>query len=207
MAVDLAKWKRTLQREFMRSPAKTGTLLAMLPVAGYFIVPLFVKTSPTTASSTDSAPVSLVAPVVAAESTAATSEVSWRQLATLLAEDARMHPTAAVGPRDPFRPVASFAKPEDEGPNGTKPVVDPRQTPQDFGLQLTATIVGQTRRLATINGHLYPESAEIPVPAAATAPEATTSEPIRFTLRSVAKDHVTLERDGKQFELKVFGLP
>jgi hypothetical protein len=210
--VSLGKFKKTLHREFTRNPAKSFTLLALIPVAGYFIIPPLWNLLPTAKGgkpSTPSTP-SFVA-VAGSEQVAAVNGPlpmpRWQDVAVWMLQDARMKPATAVRTRDPFRPAAKpdLAQEDQEHLAGTERTATVASIrPEDCGLALTATIVGTTKRLATINGRLYAENASVqfdfPGASAASPPDNA------FVLKTVTKNHVVLERHGELFKLRLAGM-
>jgi hypothetical protein len=205
--VSLGKLKRTLHREFTRNPAKTYTLLALLPLAGYFVGPLLWKQLPSRGGESSPG-----APAVVAEqgSLAVASGPPpiprWQDLAEWMRQDSRMRPAAARSARDPFRPARTVAV-RTEAERQPRPSAA-SQRPEDVGLQLMATIVGPTRRLATISGRLYTEDSRVPAQGARIAPAA---EPLPddqvFVLKTIARGYVVLERHGELFRLPIVREP
>jgi hypothetical protein len=208
--VNLGKLKRTLERDFKRNPAKTGVLLALLPVAAYFIGPLFWKMIPKTGS--DGATVgsvalpaanSLVPPANATSPRAA----PWHEVAAQIASDSRMTSAAVAGLRDPFQGEEKVLVQLAEQPIEPAQEVteDPNEEtrPEDFGLQLTATIVGEHLRLATINGKQYRENAKLPILQSAEGAPNDIQGGAAFVVKRVAKKYVVLEREGKLYQLQL----
>src|SRR5687767_10500504 len=116
--MSLQKLKRTLHREFTRNPAKSCTLLALLPVAGYFIAPLVWKQFPGTKGSGVAQATQIVVTDVASEAatTIAAPQASarWHEIAKWIEKDARMKPATFASVRDPFSPMTKTAEPDDE---------------------------------------------------------------------------------------------
>ena len=207
------KLKRTIERDFKRNPAKTGVLLALLPLAMYFIGPLCWKMLPKKGPETASvgtialAPANSVSQLPNATTTAKKDTARWHDVATQIATDTRMTSAALGGLRNPFEGegnlTINLAARETE--IATEPASDDQETsrPEDFGLQLTATIVGKHVKLATINGKQYRENAKLPIlhgsDSAATAANANSA----FIVKRVAKKYVVLERKGKLYQLQL----
>jgi hypothetical protein len=211
--MSLGKLKRTLHREFMRNPAKSATLLALIPVAGYFIAPLLWKQLPFAKGGKPSQPSFVAAagaPIAGEPIAAVTGPLSlprWQDVAEWIIQDKRMRPSTTVSLRDPFRPT-STSKDDQPGVEAESTAPAPSAAsmrPEDCGLQLTATIVGTTKRLATINGRLYSENALVGIdnhPGFSAEPPRADNA---FVLKTVAKSHVVLERHGEQFQLRIAG--
>lgn len=210
------KLKRSLQREFKRNKAKTCVLLALLPVAGYFVGPVVWKMLPhsksrgpaaeaaTATSPTATASFVNVVPTV---SVAVPATAAWHDAADWIASDARMTAAPASGLRNPFQIAVNELQRsagQESDHDARKEVSEELRRPEDFGLQLTATIVGSRLRLATINGKQYRENATVMISNMEEAP----SDPITtlvpgFVLKTVAKKHVVLEREGKLYQLQL----
>lgn len=199
--VNLAKVKKGLQKELMRNPAKTATLLALLPLAAYFIVPLVWKKDAKTGGNVALA-AAIVAPTAApfAASNFQPGIPDWRQTSQWLAQDSRLRPRRDFGERNPFAgatpPPVEESEPEavDESVGTAAPV-----TPAELGLQLSATVIGPRTRLATINGRTYAERAQIRIKQMAGDDG---SQPVlTMELRSVAKNFVVLEYGGGIYRL------
>jgi hypothetical protein len=213
--VDFGKLKRTMVREFQRSPAKTCVLLGMLPVAGYFIGPLIWKqVRPTkTPALAVARPVEIAAasPVggAVAGATAGAAAVTWKDAATWMEMDSLMQATIPPAARNPFQQAKSEqdlanAKNASAGQLGQENALDNETRPEDLGLRLTATMVGNRIRIATINGKQYQENALINA-AAGGAPEVN-AKPLggdAFVLKLVDRKFVILERNGKTYQLQL----
>jgi len=209
--VSLGKLKRTLHREFTRNPAKSCTLLALLPVAGYFIGPLVWKQLPGAKApeSTQMAQV-LVTDIASATVSIGTGSATgpqplptWQQVARWIEQDARMKPSTTVSLRDPFCPISKPLEQESEQKKQNEQAVPSAASlrPEDCGLELTATIVGTAKRLATISGRLYSENARIHWGDTPGSPQASSPTDDPFVLKTVAKNYVVLERHGESFQL------
>ncbi len=209
--------KRSLHRELTRNPAKSATLLALIPVAGYFIGPLVWKQLPFSKGGTTNQPTFLaVADNGASATTTATGTVAvaspqslprWQDVAEWIGQDARMKSSTAVRIRDPFQPVSNAAELQRNAEQKAEqePVAAASVRPEDCGLELTATIVGRAKRLATINGRLYSESARVNFENNDRSQAKTPQADNAFILQTVAKNYVVLERHGELFRLPIVG--
>lgn len=207
-----ARLKRILEREFKRNPAKTCVLLALLPVAAYFILPLVWQPFAGGKPSGPSVVQASIAPVAAVTADAnvpgpTVSEKSWHQVAGSIAADPRMKAAPVMGLRNPFerdlsalQAAAAEQKEQAQEPVEVRP--QPRR-PEEFGLQLSATIVGSQLRLATINGRQYRENSAVAIPQDHSGQEGTQLSPTAnsFMLKTVTKKFVVLEREGKLYRL------
>ena len=193
---------------------KTATLLALLPVAAYFILPLIWKQIPGSKESS-SQQASFVVPtaIAGSGSMAATPQTAlqtlqhWQEIAAWIAKDARMKSADAPDSRNPFQratKVASVEAPPEQKGNEQN-LMPPKLRPEEFGLQLTVTIIGPAKRMATINGRLYPENATIKVNHGEGSETANATTDQSFVLKTVAKSHVMLERDGQLYRLSLAG--
>jgi hypothetical protein len=131
----------------------------------------------------------------------------WQAVAEWIASDLRMRPAPPQGVRNPFQRFAAQPGTADagspEGSTGPRTSSDGRRLdPSDLGLRLTATIVGDRVRMATINGKPYRENARITFPGedASQDPGQISQEPA-LILKSVDRKFVLLERDGQLFRL------
>jgi hypothetical protein len=205
--VSLGKLKRSFQREMARSPGKVWTLLALLPVAGYFIVPLIWKQLPVSKDQSATGP-SVAAATVATipELVGSATSFRWQEVASWMAQDVRMKSASASELRNPFQKVITPEELARKAELEAKEKIQaaPSLRPEDLGLQLTATIVGQGKRFATINGRLYAEGARVRIGQGVMAPAAG-SDQEAFVLKTVAKNYVLLERRGKPFRLQIAG--
>lgn len=214
--MSLSRLKRTLQREFMRNPAKSVTLLALLPVAGYFVGPVIWRQLP---SGTKGEQVSSKPSFLAAAGTEQMAVPSdkptapgWQDLAEWIALDLRMKPGVLATSRDPFHPVLeSKNQVANAGPEEPKqPSAARSLRPEDCGLELTATIVGPSRQLASISGRLYSRDARVRLGDHNANTLDSQVEPAddgddAFVLKSIEKTHVVLERQGERFRLTIRG--
>jgi hypothetical protein len=211
--MSLSQLKRTLQREFKRNPAKSITLLALLPVAGYFIGPVLWKQLPSgkkgeQVSSKPSFLAAAGAEVVAVPNDKPAAP-GWQDLADWISLDVRMKSGTIATSRDPFHPIPeSSPQVAEAGPAiAEQSPVAASLRPEDCGLELTATIVGPTRQLASISGRLYSRDARVKFgDFHSKSPDSQAERPDdAFVLKSIAKTHVVLERQGEQFLLTIRG--
>ena len=205
--MNVGKLKRVAIKEFTRSPAKTGILLAMLPVALYFCVPLTLgtiqKSSPAT-SPAEKVVKQAAFVLPASKDQAATPqrvERRWIEVARSLADDLLAVPARIpVEARNPFlargREVALTDSKKDDR---TRVARDPIR---ELGLRLNATIIGQRSGLATINGKTYRTGDTIPVVIDADLPTgAVTTVPLQ--LSEVGRRSVVLQMGGHLYRLQL----
>jgi hypothetical protein len=183
-------------------------LLALLPVAGYFIVPLVWKKGPSKSpGSVAILPTAQIAapPAVVKEAATATE---WFKVAAQIAKDTKMKPAPAQGVRNPFhlaiaKTDTAIVEMSDSASNKSTRKADRELTVEDLGLRLTSTIVGDRIRMATINGKPYRENARIALSRSrevAADPSQPLNEPM-LVLKSVDRKFVVLEHEGKLFRL------
>jgi hypothetical protein len=226
--VNVGKLKRVAIKEFTRSPAKTGILLAALPIALYFCVPLLFgalkKSSPSNGGS-GLAKVSNSAAFVLPASTKQVAtprrvEQGWVEVAHSLANDLLAVPASIPSDaRNPFftrghdladellasvyedeRIVLPGTKDELAKPVDQTPVA--RNPIRELGLELNATMVGQRSRLATINGTTYGQGETIPVIVdQGMAAGVVTTVPLEVA--HVHRRFVVLKMDGYQHRLQL----
>ncbi|MGE0758307.1 MAG: hypothetical protein AB7O38_14865 [Pirellulaceae bacterium] len=216
------KWHRTMVREFQRSPGKSLLLVAMLPIAAYFVGPLVWKSLPSARGSVS--PATVTKALVAASpfvpcldgdtASKSSSPASWHELREWMQQDRRMRSAPFQGLRDPFRAVAAVASPtevadaeeertEASGKDTPLSELKPDLSPEELGLHLTATIIGKRIRMATINGKPYRERATIDVSAENRRRDDDSLPSASFVLKSVQRKSVTLERNGALYELEL----
>ncbi|MFV1967749.1 MAG: hypothetical protein ACC628_20150 [Pirellulaceae bacterium] len=215
--MNAAKIKKVVYREFTKSPAKTGFLLAMCPIALYFVVPLLLpEKSPKIKAGTDQRALVVPSdrppfmPAVETIPTETAARPAWQELLCWTEQDPLMRPAEWQSEwRDPFHAIRSEPVDDVEEEEETAPepaavqVVD--KTPEDLGITLTATVVGPQLRLATINKQTYREHDLIPVEEDSDdSLEPRVREPTAgFTLLKVDRRSVLLSRNGKEFELSI----
>lgn len=152
---------RILHKEFTRSPGKTAILLAMLPVAAYFIVPLFRSAEPKRAKVLLPSAVQLAPPaaLTAAIAVPPGDGDDWRSLYERIQADPYYRPATVTAVRNPFlfpdRKEELLLAEESDADEESETQPAPRP-PAD--LRLTGIVWGQGTRLATINGRTYAES-------------------------------------------------
>ena len=210
--MELGQLKRKVGREFRKSPAKTVVLIAICPVALYFVVPLFLPGKP---KIDDAQRVKVIAPNInsfttpvanIAPVTAVSLGPNWEQLIGWIDADLRRKSgTIAADQRNPFQapPVdsADNAAVNDDPPDES--VDTPTFTQETFdamGLKLTGTLVGRHSRSATISGRRYAEGAT--VTATPNERRAIAGEHA-LVLKQVGPRHAILEIDSVQFRLEL----
>lgn len=227
--MNVEKLKRVAIKEFKRSPAKTGFLLLMIPVALYFCVPLLFGALKKSSPSSGAAAVAAVPQNASFVSPAATNALvtpsrvgpSWVEVSRSLDGDALAMPAGiAASARNPFAAIKrkkidkSVAAAEggapDQEPNAESESAEPVEKAiaaandpiRALGFRLTATMVGQRSRLATINGKTYEQGETISVsPDPGIAADAMATVPV--TLKSVDRQFVVLEMAGHEHQLQL----
>ena len=157
MAVNVRKLRRVLYKEFTKSPLKTGFLVAMCPVAVYFVLPLCLpgKDKPTRQSNR---PLELTTSTQ--EQTTETVEVdnNWAQLTATMTNDPWMVsaelPAAA---RDPFKRLIDEPEEREVPDDEPDKIASEQELVETYSIALTATMVTPRTRIATINGKTYRE--------------------------------------------------
>ncbi len=226
--MNVGKLKRVAIKEFKRSPAKTGFLLAMVPVALYFCVPLLFGALKKSSPSTGAAAVAAVPENASIVLPAATNAVgtpsrvgpSWVDVSRSLESDALAMPAGIpASARNPFAAIKpekidmSVAAAEGGDPNnrpnpesqsaepGDNPIVA-SDAIRALGFRLTATMVGQRSRLATINGKTYKQGETIPVNTdPGMAADAMATVPVK--LAHVDRRFVVLNMGGHEHQLQL----
>jgi len=215
--VKLGQFKKKVAKEFAKSPAKTFALIALCPVALYFVVPLFLPKKPTI---DEAQRVKVIAPnskpVMATFATASATVTqlpvsvgpNWEQLNRWIEADARRKSgTIASDQRNPFQAVpVEMERTETVAANDdppVEPVRPPELTQERFealGLKLTGTMLGRRSRSATINGRRYVEGAKVsPVDEDGRA----SADGHVFVLKRVGPHLAILEMQGLQFRLEL----
>jgi hypothetical protein len=197
--VKLGKIRRVLAKEFARSPAKSGLLLALLPLAAYVVLPLWRTTQPSaTGGRARTVPESAVART---EVVPQSRNSGWRRLSDWMEHD-RWMSSADLSPRgrDPFQFAPDMALAQDEDIVDEDEVArgsDPGSEGEPSGLVLSATLLGGRTRLATINGRTYRERDALQSEADGTTGRAP------WIVSQVASRHVVLAREGKEYMLRL----
>ena len=200
----LEQFKKKVIKEFVKSPAKTVVLIALCPVALYFVVPLCLPKS----QVNESQKIKVIASNDVPAATPLTNVSSplplrtgptWQQLDRWIESDWRRTPaTVSASQRNPFQPtviegaaVETVTEPEPQ-------VVSTAMSQEAFaamGFKLSGTLVGRKTRSATINGKLFMEGTPV-----------TESEPI-VLLKHVGMHHAILELNGQPFRLERHAAP
>jgi hypothetical protein len=208
--VKLGQLKRKITKEFAKSPAKTVILIALCPVALYFLVPLCMPAKPID----EARRAKVITPnfVPSATALASTSPVSsfgpgptWTELNGWIEADRRRMPgTVAMDQRDPFQaPAVSREEGVAVDTIVTEQVTWPTVSQEAFaamGLKLTGTVMGRNSRSATINGRRY-QAGEIVTPMA--RERSANGSDYVFTLEDIGPLHAILEMDGARFRLEL----
>ncbi len=211
--MNLGQLKKKVSKEFVKSPAKTITLVALCPVALYFIVPLLLPKKP---EIDEAQRVKVIAPDVQpataplSSTTATALPVSvgpnWEQLIRWMDVDVRRKSgTIAADQRNPFQAppvvVTETVSVIDDPPEET--FIPPAFTQENFEaleLKLTGTLLGRHSRSATINGRRYVEGAR--VSRVTVEDRNSVDEPV-FVLKQIGPHMAILELDGLQFRLEL----
>jgi hypothetical protein len=218
-AVNLGKLARQLRREMLANPKKAAALGLVVLVAMYFWAPLIAGWCQ--GEKDNKTAVVLPTAAGAASPAAMSARAEPQGTATGLSAaprpkepQSRMNPwdkivewmdkspwTKSAGPlkveRDPFLPAKTEVAEEKKAP--PKPV-EPDVTPQSLGVALSGTIIGAGRRTAWINGKTY-------VPGATVELTTKDGKHFAFTLDAVEARRIVLQRQGKQFEVKLSPAP
>jgi hypothetical protein len=209
--MSLKKLQKKALRELKASPQKAAMLALLGVVAAWFWAPLVLKSS---AHATPAAP-----PLVAATpavgvatnpvpSTVATAQgkeqMAWSEVASAIDHDPRMTPATLTGlaeERNPFAPPVNLAasdrdsaakeEAKKKSESDAAEVEQPPAGPDDLGLVLSSTLVGQSRRAALISGRTYELGSKIRVEGEA------------FRLIEVEPNRIVLERDGQLYTLSI----
>jgi hypothetical protein len=208
--VSLSQITKKLRKEAVGNPKKAGLLGLVFAVAVYFWLPLVrdwtggpADASP--AASTPAAPATPAAatPQAAGDANAATPMPPWEKLVEGINNDSLRAVAQNLLKRpDPFhqqdivamqKELARRVAPPKTPPT---PMPEPVLDPEKLGMQVTSTIVGPGRRVAMIDGEVYREGDTL-------SWHVKEGPAIDFHLRRVETKAVTLERDGRQFELRI----
>jgi hypothetical protein len=219
--VSIQDLKSQLHRELTANPKKAAILGLLLIVALYFWAPLVMGFFPKNKPAGGKAKALQVVAKVAARpspnesqstTTNASEEHRWQKIQEWIMADPRMQSAVIVDERrNPFlNPTPEKTNVEDK----KQQKLDPEQlimlTPDRLGMRLNSTIIGSRRRLAVINDRPYLLGEWVPAKTRGLANQendqlagATGQPDIRFQLKIVASRKVTLEREGKRYELKL----
>lgn len=225
--MNVGKLKRVAIQEFKRSPGKSGILLAMLPVAFYFCAPLLYgaikKSSPLTNASTvidSSRKADFVRPAATEPATSGQVQRGWVEVERWLENDLlatpvglpsnTRNPFAAIGQKKKDESLAVSAadervvasEREEELGNSVDPAAVTSNPIRELGLELSATMVGQQSRLATINGKTYREGETIPVKIEADM-RPDQAAMLQIQLTHVDRRFVVLQLDSHQHRLQL----
>ncbi len=198
--VNVNKIKKRLRSEIKANPRKSAGLGVLFAVGSYFWVPLIwgwvapeddsARRKPSTATAGPAIPTAILSESPR-EKHSQPFEEHWRQIAKAIDDDPKMRPAALAPDRpSPFGPSSE--------PDGTKTSSDEDEaamaavTPESLGLMLSSTVVGETRRVALVNGRAYAEGSVIEI-----------AKGLEFVLARVYSRHVVLERGGRQFDLVI----
>lgn len=208
----LGQLKKKIAKEFAKSPAKTVVLIALCPVALYFVVPLFLPAKPLVDEAqrakvitSNLAPATM--PLASISALASfSSGPNWQQLNRWMDADGRRKPgLIAADQRSPFQPPAievedTVTVREDPVEESVAGPAFSREAFAAMGFKLTGTLVGHHSRSATINGRRYLEGAVLT--SAPNKPRSSAGEKA-FVLKHVGARHVDLELDGLSFRLEL----
>jgi hypothetical protein len=200
---------KRLRREITANPKKAAILGGMLLVALYFWAPLVggwlglgksgatpVAKGPDPNAAMLSGFGAMLSGAPGPQPTTAAASVpkhAWQQVAEWIRNDPRSQPASpAENQRDPFQQteLKSAAVAVAKAAAARK-----RYTPETLGLTLTGTLIGSQRRLAVINGQVYPEKAEFRVKA--------DGNEVAFRVAEVQRQAVILRQGEETFNLKL----
>lgn len=225
--------RQRLIKEFKQNPTKAGVLGALSLVGIWFWAPLLYgwvapessqSEVPQTATVASTSSVGVTATAIIPEAEVDATAPGWLELRNRLPHDVRMKtaelPELLV---DPFRAGtilnATAHNVEQEDDDSGEQVQDGVEhlTPQQIDLRLTSTIVGQRKRMATINGKSYAEGSVIKAGTTAAAEQESRGrhderfrsdeedglprEDINFKLVRVYADGVVLARHDREYPL------
>lgn len=195
-----------MQKEFKRSPGKSAVLVALLPVAAYFIGgPILKKSwSERPQAVANASPTTfLVSNTTAATALPSNAEAIWPRVLDAVRSDPMMAPATGSTKRNPFMQltVVDKATSVDEDDQARAAELA-KVTPEEFGLRLMGTIVSSRMKLATINGRPYSLNETIEVPFAQ-GDEAKQ----KFILVEVGEKHVVLNGKGELFRMTLEPTP
>jgi hypothetical protein len=211
LIVTLKKLARQLRREASRNPKKALVLGLLVVAAVYYWTPLVRRwlsedDLPPTQAVDGLAAGSLARPVddVTADGpdprvSGQVKTPSWDKVICWMEQDPTTTPVADLGKdRDPFwvaeRKPAELEGGESEAEQRPGPAA-PAVTPEELGIQLSATVVGPRRRVAMIDGEAYSEGRRIV--------RTKDGRQFEFTLLEILPRHVVLEREDNRFLLEI----
>ena len=218
--MNVGKLKRVAIKEFTRSPAKTGFLVLMLPVALYVCVPLLLgsQKKPNATVANPAKPADFVLPAAAnAPRAVEAAQSSWVEVARWLAVDQFTLPTMI--PADVRNPFIAAKEPETKADQELVATTDderielvdedsqpPEVVEEDvtgdnpirkLGLKLNATMVGRRCRLATIDGRTYEQGETISVLVEGDAKPDPATE-LRLELVQIERNFIRLRMDDHE---------
>lgn len=190
---------QTALRELKRSPKKSAILGLMCLVALYYWVPL-VRGWFGGAPDEAAAAASFIAAAPADPELTKTFKKStpWNKLRRWMKEDQRMQSADPPKKRHPFQAYDAFlAGLAKSNPEETPKAAKLESTPTTLGLVLQSTVVGGERSTALINERSFVLGSAVKVRVADGA------EDIVFRLVDVGSNYAVLQRDGKQYALRL----
>jgi hypothetical protein len=200
--MSLQKLQKKALRELKASPQKAAMLALLGIVAAWFWAPLVFKSSapatPVVPPPVAAAPVTAAAPNLLPQAGASapakdSMQMEWHQVAAAIDHDPRMAPNPFVPPVDMLAADRAAAAKEEEKKKNSEAAESERPPagPDDLGLVLSSTLVGQSRRAALVSGRTYELGSKIRVEGEA------------FRLVEVEPNRIVLERDGQQYTLSI----
>jgi ABC-type ATPase with predicted acetyltransferase domain len=210
--VNVTKLQKTLVKEFKRSPAKSIVLILLCPVALYFITPVVRGMLPKSNKPASAAVADV--PAEAASFLLRTTEpaevepekTNWREVAKWLESDQLSKPVHAfTADRSPFVDLVEAEPEVEEEDIEQEQVAQPKpKTVHDIfkegHLQLTMTMLGRQRRLATINGKVFAEGDVVPVEVKSGSGK---PELFNLTLKQVDRRSVELTFNAETFQIEL----
>lgn len=212
--MNVTKLQKTLVKEFKRSPAKSMVLILLCPVALYFIIPVVIGMLPKSNKPASAAVADV--PAEAASFLLPTTEpveeepekTNWREVAKWLESDQLAKPVQAfTADRSPFvdlvEPEPEVEKEEEDIEQEQVAQLKPKTVHDIFKeghLQLTMTMLGRQRRLATINGKVFAEGDVVPVELKS---DSGKPELFNLTLKQVDRRSVELTFNAETFQIEI----
>jgi len=202
--VSLKKLAKRLRHEASANPKKAAVLGLLLLMAIYFWAPLVRRwVLPEAGAEGQSADVrssagaqgALDGPSPGDErrgTSVGPEPLDWQQVLAGMASDPRTRPAAGLlRRRNPFvAPMVAGGR----GPADLAAQAAP-WTPEQLGLQLSATVVGPARRTAMINGRAFRQGRTVTV--------TKDGRQIEFRLVEIRPRQVVLEGNGQRFVLSI----
>jgi len=215
----MGKLAKKIQRELIKSPAKSALLGLVFLVALWYWAPILCgwlsgapKTPPDIRVVKAEAPESTDLGLVVDAKNVVSRVRDWQTLVKWMDDDRATRPALLPdAQRDPFgRPKASISEKlieqiQDEIDDQPSTSGGEEPDVSDLKLVLGGTIVGTQFRSATINGSSYQQGdvVRVPVGTDSDATDVATGKAIEFELVAIQPSHVLLKRGGKEHRLQL----